>query len=733
MLILLIFMYIFAFKIYSIIDSTIIVGLILTGILMFNKEYRKKVFNGLKNKYILYLIIGMIILLLWSIMVLFINKTQDLSYLKTLIHLYITLGIGYELFFYLDLKNKKNEVINYIIISFLIQSFLQWFFFLFPSVSSLFNIFRTESMILNNIKYSGYRGLAISSTGFFGLSSAYGLVSIIYFTKYNTLFKNNILKYIVFFLLYSGTFFAGRTGFIALPFILILLIADLKNNRQNKEIYRKKLKQLGIVFLSFLLIILLTMQIPKFSKMYNYVFELVKNISNGKGFFTTSTDKLIKMYDIDISSKTFFVGDGKYTVFLNGEPKYYQGTDVGYLRKILYFGIIGILLSFVLEILIFDIKNKNKEQILIFIFLMILELKGEIIGFSLLVNSILFLYNLSFVYYEKPKTAIEQSTNNSKNNKEYLISVVVPVYNCERFLTKTIDSILNQTYKNLEIIIVDDGSTDQSKKILKEKYANDKRIKIFYQKNLGAPTARNKGYEKAKGDLIIFFDSDDYMEESYLSRILTNYNGEDLIIANYFSFMDDKIIKQDNFKFNSDLTFEENLYLISPFPGNKVYKKNIIKKYKISFDNVKIGQDLNFYIKYLQHTKKVKIVDDAYVFYRIHQNSISRTYNMNLLDIEKSISMATNDMKTEKIYLARMLRIKHYTTQLLKLENYDKENANNIRKYFKKNAKKHKIFKIDYKYKVVMKKYIIYELFIFLAPYSLIKKINRIIKGGIIS
>ena len=235
MLILLMFMYIFAFKIYSIIDSSIIVGIYLFVFMLKNAKYKKKIFANLKNKYFLTLFVGMLLVLIWSMLTLVFNNSFDLTYIKTLIHLYINLGIGYALFFYYDYKNRKYDIVNHILVVFLIQSCLQWFFFLFPSISKLFNIFRTQSMILNNLKYAGYRGLAISSTGFFGLSSAYGLISIIYFTKYNTLFKNNMLKYMIFLLLYSGTFFAGRTGFVALPFFLILIFLDIKNQNKKKK------------------------------------------------------------------------------------------------------------------------------------------------------------------------------------------------------------------------------------------------------------------------------------------------------------------------------------------------------------------------------------------------------------------------------------------------------------------------------------------------------------------
>lgn len=406
LLILLTFMYIFAFRIYSVIDSAVIVGFILTVFIIVNKEYRNYIIKTIKNRNVFRLVICMIVLTIWSIIVLIINQSLDYTYIKTLIHLYITIAIGYELIGYFKYKNRKTELVNYIIISFIIQSILQWVFFIFPDFSKLFNIFRTESMIFNNIKYSGYRGIAIASSGFFALSSAYGLAAILYITKYNTLFQNKVLKILMFLLMYSGTFFAGRTGFVALPFVLFIVVFKLIKRR--KEIISKLNKKNILIIISFMLAVCLTMSIiyaitsknEKFSKMYSYAFELVNNIFSGKGVTTSSTDKLIKMYDRNFSIKTLIVGDGKYTVENEGIKAYYMNTDVGYYRKVFYFGIIGTILSFILQMVLL---NKNDiEKIAIFIFLMLLEFKGEVIGINIMINSIIVLYsNLSEITKER--------------------------------------------------------------------------------------------------------------------------------------------------------------------------------------------------------------------------------------------------------------------------------------------------------------------------------------------
>lgn len=106
--------------------------------------------------------------------------------------------------------------------------------------------------------------------------------------------------------------------------------------------------------------------------------------------------------------------------------------------------------------------------------------------------------------------------------KDDLISVIVPVYNVEKYLRKCIDSILCQTYKNFEIILIDDGSSDNSGKICDEYLNRDERISVFHKKNQGLSEARNTGIKKAKGKYLTFVDSDDFINEEYILNLYDN-------------------------------------------------------------------------------------------------------------------------------------------------------------------------------------------------------------------
>ena len=110
-----------------------------------------------------------------------------------------------------------------------------------------------------------------------------------------------------------------------------------------------------------------------------------------------------------------------------------------------------------------------------------------------------------------------------------LVSIIVPVYNTEKYLSKCLDSLIKQTYKNLEIILIDDSSTDNSIAICKDYQKKDERIKIYQKENGGPASARNYGLEKARGEYILFIDSDDYIDIKAVSLLIDNYSEDTLV------------------------------------------------------------------------------------------------------------------------------------------------------------------------------------------------------------
>lgn len=277
-----------------------------------------------------------------------------------------------------------------------------------------------------------------------------------------------------------------------------------------------------------------------------------------------------------------------------------------------------------------------------------------------------------------------------------LVSVVVPVYNVQEYLARCIESIINQTYKDLEIILVDDGSTDDSANIMKHYGSLDTRIINIFKENFGAPSARNRGIDIATGKYIMFFDSDDELYPNAIEDMVTKMNDADVIMGNW-SYIDlNNHIMRTRKDFENQIYQKEdlaNVIVLNPFPGNKLYKKEIIKDNKLYFDNVRIGQDLNFYIKYTALCNKFATTENLVFKYRITDNSIARTYNLNILDIVRSIENANrflekNNKPVLDITIINTLKVIAYEEQLKKIFNYNKRDSEIIRLYFYEELKK---------------------------------------------
>ena len=273
-----------------------------------------------------------------------------------------------------------------------------------------------------------------------------------------------------------------------------------------------------------------------------------------------------------------------------------------------------------------------------------------------------------------------------------LISIISPVYNCEKYLKDFIDSIKKQTYSNFEVILVDDGSTDNSKKVIEKNIKDDKRFKYFYKENEGAPKARNLGIEKAVGDIIYIPDSDDIINSNTLQLFVDEINkGNDIVMGNYETFINDigdgKCVDVLELDYQYDKI--EDYMFAEPFPGNKCYKASLIKDNNVIFDDVKIAQDLNFYLKCLVFAKKISCIEDIVYYYRITPNSISRKYSFKIFDIVNSIGKVEEFYRKNKVsnmYIDNLEFIKlfHYYGQFVKINNFEKkEDKKKIYRFFK--------------------------------------------------
>lgn len=209
-----------------------------------------------------------------------------------------------------------------------------------------------------------------------------------------------------------------------------------------------------------------------------------------------------------------------------------------------------------------------------------------------------------------------------------MISVIIPVYNVVLYLDQCIQSILSQTYKDFECILIDDGSSDGSAQICDKWACKDLRVRVVHQNNQGVSAARNKGIEEAKGEYIAFVDSDDWVEESYLESLLLNMSNEncDLSVLGITANYKDGSIKcssYQNVSFRLDSSGLkhflklEGLYLLFG-PSPKLYKKSIIQDHNISFNpQYSYGEDLLFNYEYLKYVRVISNCNMPIYHYRI--------------------------------------------------------------------------------------------------------------------
>lgn len=206
-----------------------------------------------------------------------------------------------------------------------------------------------------------------------------------------------------------------------------------------------------------------------------------------------------------------------------------------------------------------------------------------------------------------------------------LLSVIVPVYNSKQFLPKCIDSILAQRYKDFELILINDGSTDGSAEICDRYSENDARVKVIHQQNSGVSNARNKGIAYSMGSFITFCDSDDWIHEDYFSALMAE-NECDLIICSYNSFVKNTvkevILPQESLAGRREIGdfFVRHMFVSSvcfSSPWGKRFKRDLINQYNLSFDSsISSGEDTIWVFSYYAHVDSLKVLEFAGYYYR---------------------------------------------------------------------------------------------------------------------
>lgn len=220
-----------------------------------------------------------------------------------------------------------------------------------------------------------------------------------------------------------------------------------------------------------------------------------------------------------------------------------------------------------------------------------------------------------------------------ENNKA-LLSVIIPVYNADRYISECLESIIKVSSHDIEVVVIDDGSTDNSKQIIEEYAVRDTRIRYIRQNNGGVSAARNNGLENASGEYILFLDADDYLETEVFYELVSSIGVDTPDFTAYSKkiLYPDGRVKDVYYDFGDNTCSDskyifELMYASSSFNEcwGKIFKKDIIDKYHLRFPrNIKIGEDLLFVYEYFEKCNSFKLVNKCLLVYRQHADSAMR-------------------------------------------------------------------------------------------------------------
>lgn len=281
------------------------------------------------------------------------------------------------------------------------------------------------------------------------------------------------------------------------------------------------------------------------------------------------------------------------------------------------------------------------------------------------------------------------------------ISVIVPVYNVEQYLERCVDSIINQTYTNLEIILVNDGSTDNSGKLCDELAKKDERIRVIHKENGGLSDARNRGIDESESDLVGFIDSDDYIDSDMYEVLLKNLNDTDADLSMcalydvYNNTPEAQVTNKETWKLSSEqaIRMVMEAKILSVTAVNKLYRKSLFTDLK--FEVGKIAEDAFIMIKLLDKCEKIVATNEKKYYYVHRENSITtQKFSTKFLNVIEAYEQNSNIIlekypKLKDVAQTRMNWAYFYVLDRLLLDdNYnDKELENKLISYLKNHRK----------------------------------------------
>lgn len=271
-------------------------------------------------------------------------------------------------------------------------------------------------------------------------------------------------------------------------------------------------------------------------------------------------------------------------------------------------------------------------------------------------------------------------------------SIIIPCYNVEKYIEKTIKSVLSQTYSNFELLLINDGSTDNTFKIIKQLEETDDRIRVFSQENLGVSQTRNKGISLSKGEFIYFLDGDDLIENNLLEKANEIFDKKEIDVFSfgYDVFRGENRLELSNKKFDSSiLTSKEFLkrFFVKDIPQSicsLIVKKEIFKNLYFK-ENMVVGEDLEFQIQLLLNNEiNIYYSSDMFFHYIRRENSATTTNKMNInyFNILLCFENLRKQILKKKIkeFFNYHIEIFFSTINGLSKKNFKKENYADIKK-----------------------------------------------------
>lgn len=258
-------------------------------------------------------------------------------------------------------------------------------------------------------------------------------------------------------------------------------------------------------------------------------------------------------------------------------------------------------------------------------------------------------------------------------------SVIIPVYNVETYLEQCLESIIMQEYSNYEIILINDGSNDDSETICQEYSKRYDFIRFFSKQNEGVSSSRNLGIEMAQGKYLIFVDADDFIEKDFFEIVEKNIGNCDLLIYGYYKAYINKkeILKPDaNWSKKQIILNIYNDERVSGYLWNKIFKHDIIKKYNIRFSKeIDYSEDLLFVSNYIKYIQSFYILEESIYNYRMRSNSVTIDFynKKNISSLESLDRIILNNKDDKYIYNSLVYKyLKNYyrLRKIIKTEEY---------------------------------------------------------------